>query len=82
MENETVKNAGNHPANAQQGAGKPTIFQLVRSILGAAFGVQSSKTHERDFKQASPAVFIIGGLVFAVIFVVTLVMIVNMVIAK
>ncbi len=62
---------------SQEGAGKPTLLQLSGSILGAAFGVQSSKVHQRDFRQRSPAVFIIGGLVFGVLFVATLVLVVR-----
>lgn len=63
-----------------QNKNKPSLGQVVKSVMGAAFGVQSSQTQDRDFQQKSPWVFIVGGLVFAAIFVVTLIVIVNTVI--
>lgn len=59
--------------------GPPSMWSLVGSILGAAFGVQSSRVRERDFSQRSPLPFIIGGLIFGVLFVTTLVVIVSVV---
>ena len=56
-----------------------SMLSLIGSILAAAFGVQSSKARERDFSQRSPWPFIIGGVLFGIIFVVTLVLIVKMV---
>lgn len=58
---------------------RPTVWQVIKSILGAAFGVQSEEARARDFAHGSPAVFIIGGIVFTVLFVVILVVIVNLV---
>lgn len=58
---------------------RPRFLQLVKSIVGAAFGVQSESTRQRDFQQGSPMPYIIGGLVFSVIFVVTIMLIVRMV---
>jgi len=60
-------------------ARKPRWWQLVGSILGAAFGVQSSKSQERDFKQRNPKVYIIGGIIFGVLFVLTIIIVVNVV---
>lgn len=59
---------------------KPSLGQVAKSVLGAAIGVQSQHTQDRDFQQKSPWVYIVGGLVFAAIFVATLIMIVNAVI--
>lgn len=47
---------------------KPTLLQVVGSVLAAAFGVQSSKNQERDFKHGKARNFIIAGIVFTVIF--------------
>lgn len=47
---------------------KPTLLQVVGSVLSAAFGVQSSKNQERDFKHGKARNFIIAGIVFTVIF--------------
>ena len=62
--------------------GKPRWWQLAGSILGAAFGVQSSKSQERDFKQRNPKAYIIGGIIFGVLFVLTIVFVVNMVLSN
>lgn len=60
---------------------RPTPWQIIKSILGAALGVQSEETRVRDFTQGNPAVFIIGGIVFTVLFIVILVVVVNLVLA-
>ncbi len=65
----------------QNQTGKLSLWQLVVSVLGAAFGVQSGKTQRRDFQQKSPWVFIFAGIVFGIGFVLTLVIIVKMVLA-
>lgn len=69
------------PVNASDRSKKKRSNLLV-SILGAAFGVQSSKVQERDFEQRSAWPFIIGGLVFGLIFVLTLVFVVKAVLAN
>jgi len=56
---------------------RPRFLQLVLSIVGGAFGVQSEATRQRDFQQNSPVPYIIGGLLFTVIFVVTIMLIVR-----
>lgn len=33
---------------------KPTFWQVLVSVLGAMFGVQSSRVRERDFKAGHP----------------------------
>lgn len=72
----------NMNADSDQPAKKsPTLRQLLKSILGAALGVQGSETYERDFKQTSPWAYIVGGIIFGVIFVVTLVVVVNIVLS-
>jgi hypothetical protein len=44
-------------------------LQVVGSVLAAAFGVQSSRNRERDFKQGSFGSFIVAGIVFTALFV-------------
>jgi len=58
---------------------KPNLLQVVGSVFAAAFGVQSSKNRERDFKHGSHKVFIIAGIVGTLLFLVTLITIVQMV---
>lgn len=59
--------------------GRPTLGQVVLSILAAAFGVQSQRARERDFTRGNPAVYLIGGAIFTVTFILVLVMIVRLV---
>lgn len=47
------------------------------SILAAAFGVQTQRARVRDFTQGNPTAYIIGGIVFTVTFVLTLMLIVR-----
>ncbi|PWG61111.1 DUF2970 domain-containing protein [Sediminicurvatus halobius] len=58
-----------------------TVWQVAKSTLAAAFGVQTEEARRRDFTQGSPAPFIIAGLVFTVLFVIALVVIVNIVLS-
>lgn len=51
---------------------KPTLWQVIVSVLGAMFGVQSSKTRERDFSKGSPAAYIAIAIIFVVIFVLSI----------
>jgi len=54
-----------------------SLLQVVGSVLMAGLGVQSSKNKERDFKQGNFKAFIIVGLVFTVLFVVTVATVVS-----
>lgn len=57
----------------QDDGGKaPTLWQMLQSVLAAAFGVQSGKNRERDFTHGKPSHFIILGLLFTAVFAVVL----------
>ncbi len=45
------------------------VRQVISSVFAAGLGVQSSKNRERDFKEGSPGMFIIAGLVFTALFI-------------
>ncbi len=62
--------------NQQQ---KPSMFQVVLSVLASFFGVQSRKNRERDFQQGKPLHFIVAGVVLTVIFIVVVWAIVKLV---
>ena len=52
---------------------KPSLWQIFWSVLGALFGVQSSKVRERDFTQGAPWwIYVLVGLVIVVMLVVFL----------
>ena len=54
-------------------------FQVVSSVLAAGLGVQSSKNRERDFKQGKFGVFIAAGIIFTLLFIGTVVAVVQLV---
>ncbi|MEX1031960.1 MAG: DUF2970 domain-containing protein [Cellvibrionaceae bacterium] len=58
---------------------KPTFWQIVWSTLAAAFGVQSSKAHQRDAGQRSVAPYIVAGITFTALFIATVILIVKLV---
>jgi hypothetical protein len=60
---------------------KPTLWQVIKSVLGAFFGVQSSKVRERDFTKGNPWAYIIVGLIAVTLFVLMLVGIVKLVLS-
>ncbi len=80
----------NTPASEQQteaesgteGFSKPSAFAVISSVLAAGFGVQSSKNRERDFKHGKASTFFIAGVIFTVLFVLTLYSVVTMVISN
>ena len=51
------------------------------SVIAAAFGVQSSRNRERDFKQGKFAHFAVAGAVFTLVFLLALYGIVRVVLA-
>lgn len=61
---------------------KPGLLKIMQSILAGALGVQSSNRHQEDFESGSPWPYIIGGILFTAGFVVTLILIVNWVLAS
>ncbi|MFI8372552.1 DUF2970 domain-containing protein [Pseudomonas helleri] len=57
----------------------PTFWQVLHSVMAAAFGVQSAKNRTRDFTHGKPAQFMLLGLLFTVVFALTLFAIVKLV---
>ena len=51
---------------------KPTLWQVIQSVMGAFLGVQSSDVHKRDFSTGSPWAYIIVGIIATVLFVLSL----------
>lgn len=48
------------------------IFRVMQSVLAAAFGVQSSEKRERDFTTGKYMPFIAGGVIFTLLFILTI----------
>lgn len=57
----------------------PTLWETVKSVAAAFFGVQSRANRVRDFKHGKASHFIIIGVVMTVLLVATLVLIVKVV---
>lgn len=58
----------------------PTFWQMLHSVMAAAFGVQSGKNRTRDFTHGKPSHFVFMGLLFTVVFALGLFGIVQLVI--
>ena len=50
----------------------PTFWQMLHSVMAAAFGVQSGKNRARDFTHGKPSHFVVLGILFTVVFALTL----------
>ena len=66
----------------EKGKKKSSFISVVGSILAAAVGVQSNKNREKDFENQTIMPYIIGGVVFTVIFIATLVGVANIFLAN
>ena len=58
---------------------KVTLVSVFQSVVAAAIGVQSEKNRQRDFSHGKPVYFIIAGLVFLLVFIVTIIAVVQLV---
>ena len=60
----------------------PGLMQIVGSVFSAAFGVQSSKNQQRDFKHGKARVFIVAGIIFTLLFIGTVFTVVQLVLKQ
>ncbi|MGR9108231.1 MAG: DUF2970 domain-containing protein [Gammaproteobacteria bacterium] len=56
---------------------KLSLRQILSSTLAAAFGVQSSGNLKRDFSAGRPSSFILAGIVFTFLFVLSIIALVH-----
>lgn len=56
---------------------RPSAWQVTKSVLAGAIGVQSNKNREADFRSTTIWPFVIGGIVFTVVFVLALIALVQ-----
>jgi len=61
---------------------KPSLLQVVRSVLSAAIGIRSNKSHDEDFEGGDLKVYIAVGLVFIAIFIATVFTVVSSVLPE
>ncbi|MCZ6710848.1 MAG: DUF2970 domain-containing protein, partial [Gammaproteobacteria bacterium] len=70
-----------HRDKPTQGESEPEslgIWKVVKSVLAAGFGVQSSRNRSRDFAKGKPVHFIAVGIVLTVAFVTAIIALVNL----
>ena len=60
---------------------KPTKLQLIGSVLSAAVGIQSNKNRERDFKHGKMRTFVVAGVIYVAIFIITVYSVVRLVLS-
>lgn len=65
--------------DADQKTGEISFGQLLKSVISAFFGVQSNANRERDFKHGKLSHFVMIGLLMGLLFVLTLVAVVQLV---
>ncbi|MEX2334052.1 MAG: DUF2970 domain-containing protein [Pseudohongiella sp.] len=68
-----------HLNKQEQGREKLSFWQTMLSVGQASFGVQNQKNKERDFEKGSIKGFVAAALIFTILFVLTLVVVVNVV---
>ena len=61
---------------------KPSIVDVVKSVLASFFGVQSDKNRRRDFQHGNPMQFILVGIVLTILFIVAMIIIVKIILAS
>ncbi|MCX4024785.1 DUF2970 domain-containing protein [Endozoicomonas sp. SM1973] len=57
------------PSSHQRQPEGTGLLATIQSVLAAAFGVQSQKNRERDFKSGKFSHFVIAGLIFTLVFI-------------
>jgi hypothetical protein len=60
---------------------RPGLVDLVKTVLFGALGVRRKADHERQTQPVHPAYLIVAGIVFAALFVLTLITIVRIVVS-
>jgi hypothetical protein len=61
---------------------KPSFFATIKAVGASFFGVRGRSAHEQDMAQLNPVHVIVAGLIMAAVFVLTLITIVRMVLAR
>ena len=77
-------NSKRHPSDkanltSSQPAGKPPLSHLIKTTLAAAIGVQTNKNRQQDFQSSSIIPYILAGILFTTLFILTLVFITKLI---
>ncbi|MBV8063623.1 MAG: DUF2970 domain-containing protein [Nevskia sp.] len=68
--------------SGEQDPEQPGLGRAIVSAMAAAFGVQSDKNRERDFKHGKARNFIIAGVLFTALFILVIVVVVKLVLRQ
>lgn len=60
---------------------KPTLWQVIQSVLAAMIGIQKDKNRQRDFAHGNPWAYIVVAIVFVLVLVLVLYFVVQGIIA-
>lgn len=66
-----------HPTEKKPSS-TPSIGRVLQSTLAGAIGVQSNKNREKDFENGNIWVFVASGIIFTVLFIVTITTVVRL----
>lgn len=66
---------------AEMGERRPSLLEVAKTVLFGALGIRRRSDHERETQAVKPVYLIIAGLVFAALFVLTLITIVRLVVS-
>ncbi|WP_111496074.1 DUF2970 domain-containing protein [Marinobacter bohaiensis] len=72
---------GNRDNQSERPNRRPGVLKVMQSILAGAFGVQSNRRREEDFGSGSPLPYLVGGILFTLIFVIGVALIVRWVLS-
>jgi hypothetical protein len=76
-----VKTLNAPKRNSQSQITKPSLLQVVKSVLAAAIGVQSKKNYQSDFASSTIVPYVLAGIIFVVLFILILLLWVNSMLA-
>lgn len=65
----------------QTNSKEPSFGQVIFAVAASAFGVRRSKDSEKDFQTKSAKPFIIGGIIFTLVFMATVYTVVRLVLS-
>ncbi|WP_347988121.1 DUF2970 domain-containing protein [Methylomonas sp. AM2-LC] len=60
---------------------KPSLLQIVKSVIAGLIGVQSGANLEKDFQHGSLTSYVVIGIIVTLLFIFALVKVVSLVIA-
>ena len=68
----------NQKSDKPKGTG---FVNVLKSTMFAALGVQTNSNRERDFENGKPSTFIIAGIIFMAVFILSIIAVVNLVLS-